>query len=689
MFRLRQLFPGIFQVSASAPKLKTVIQKDVKVGITSAAEVNIVMEVQTGDVEEVRVVEKAPTVSTTTTNVKEVYDLDFVESMPFNSRDQVFNQMVDQIGGAVNGRIRGGAGNQTIMTQDGFDMRDQYPVTKASAAYEIQSAGYGADNATASGGVVNLVTKTGSNKWEFEFNATAENDTLRFGKDSRDSPGNYYYLANPAAGRPHHQGQALVRPRLRDALPRAGPARPTSRASCPRPRPHIKGINKGTLKLTWQMTPRNKLTFLNNFDSAWNVNMKSELGVEQEAQQNRKAGLSGLWGLIWESLLTDELVFRSQAAFSKRPQYWYPWACEDGRLGDCDVTPGVINKFPRRVELTGTAVGCTGTGECSGASGVPHRRDDLYVYQTFNQLQYFLDSKALGEHSFVLKHQFYTEDEVQKRAQPGDYYDEYLGAVPEARTTFFSNDPRQEQARYGWWIGSDTLTRNDGSGQRRLAAHPPPDPDPGAQLRLGLRHEQRRRHGDRQQGLGPQRHHRLGRHPRRPHGRPRQLQPVRRRGHPDAGAAHAGLARSSSAACGTPAPSSSTATANTAAGPAATPSGCPAAPPASTSTAATCREALTIPRTYEYTMGAEREIVQGVALGLDLVYRQFNNQYEQRETNRIWDEAGTRDHRLPQRPQRDGHRHGHARRRHPLLPGRHRSASTSARAAAACTSRTP
>ena len=81
-------------------------------------------------------------------------------------------------------------------------MRDQYPVTKASAAYEIQSAGYGADNATASGGIVNLVTKTGSNKWEFEFNATAESDTLRFGKDGRDTPGNYYYVVNPAVAGP-------------------------------------------------------------------------------------------------------------------------------------------------------------------------------------------------------------------------------------------------------------------------------------------------------------------------------------------------------------------------------------------------------------------------------------------------------------------------------------------------------
>src|SRR4029453_11839113 len=103
---------------------------------------NILMEVQSA-IEEVRVVERAPTVSTTTTNVKQVYDLDFVESMPFNSRDQIFNQMVNQIGGAVGGRIRGGANNQTIFTQDGFDMRDQYPVTKAPAAYELHRARYG------------------------------------------------------------------------------------------------------------------------------------------------------------------------------------------------------------------------------------------------------------------------------------------------------------------------------------------------------------------------------------------------------------------------------------------------------------------------------------------------------------------------------------------------------------------
>jgi hypothetical protein len=46
MFRLRQLFPGTFQIQASAPKLKTIIQRDVRVGISAPAELNLVMEVQ-------------------------------------------------------------------------------------------------------------------------------------------------------------------------------------------------------------------------------------------------------------------------------------------------------------------------------------------------------------------------------------------------------------------------------------------------------------------------------------------------------------------------------------------------------------------------------------------------------------------------------------------------------------------
>jgi hypothetical protein len=640
LFKLRQLFPGTFQVTATAPKLKTVIQKGVKVGITSAAEVNLVMEVQGAGVEQVQVVQTAPTVSTTTTNVKEVYDLDFVESMPLNSRDQVFNQMVNQIGGAVSGRVRGGAANQTIFTQDGFDMRDQYPVTKASAAYEIQSAGYGADNATASGGIVNLVTKSGSNKWEFEFNATAENDSLRFG-DNRDSPGNYYYLVNPAVAGPivkdklwfafAFESHLLGRGRDADA-----------EGVLPTPEPSQKGINKGTLKVTWAMTGRNKLTFLSNFDSAFNVNLKDGLGVQPEAQQNRKAGLSGLWGLIWETVLTDELVFRSQAAFSTRPQYWFPSLCKDDPNGTCAFTPGIINKFPRRVESQGVAQGCNGTGECTNGTAVPHRREDLFVLQTFNKLQWFLDGKSLGEHNLVLKHQFYTEKEIRRQAQPGDYFDEYNGTgVPEARTTFYSNDPRTEAPRYGWYIATDIIYRNNASFSDawRPTRHLTLTPAlsyiwtsgqnsagstvidskawaPSLAAAWDATHDGRTViRGSYSQyvdvAIRTPVLHTLGSQVSR-----KCAWNATTQTYDESNCVYSGGATKNTIgmACG---PDGIDANGNS------------------------CRTGLDIPRTIEYTFGGEREIVEGVALAVDFVYRRFNNQYETRETNRIWNGAGS------------------------------------------------
>jgi hypothetical protein len=639
MFRLRQLFPGTFQVTAAAPKLKTVIHKDIRVGISAPAEVNMVMEIQSA-VEEVRVVERAPTVSTTTTNVKEVYDLDFVESMPFNSRDQVFNQMVGQIGGAVGTRVRGGAGNQTIFTQDGFDMRDQYPVTKASAAYEIQSAGYGADNATASGGIVNLVTKTGSNKWEFDFNATAENDTLRVGRDNRDSPGNFYYLINPAVAGPIVRDKVWFAVAFESHL--LGRGRPRDiEGIVPQAPPHLKFINKGTLKVTWQINPRNKLTYLNNFDSAFNSNMKSDLGVEQEAQANRRAGPSGLWGLIWETLLTDNLVFRSQAAYSQRPQYWYPWLCEEGALGVCDSIPGRINRYPRRVESVGAAYGCGGTGECTNGRASPHRRTDLYVWQAFNKLEYFLDSKIFGEHNIQLKDQFYTEKEITRQSQPGNYFDEYNGADnPEARTTFFSNDPRLDPARYGWWIGTDVIFRNNASlsdswrPTRHLTITP------------ALSYIWTRGHNSTGEtvldnrtwapsvaGAWDATHD--GRTVLR--GSYSQYVDVAIRTpvvHTiGSQTSQRCLWNANTQAFDRDCVYSGGATRNTV--------GLPCGPAGLDATGADCREDLTVPRTFEYTLGGEREIVPGLALALDLVYRKFNNQYEQRETNRIWNTSGT------------------------------------------------
>ena len=50
---------------------------------------------------------------------------------------------------------------------------------------------------------------------------------------------------------------------------------------------------------------------------------------------------------------------------------------------------------------------------------------------------------------------------------------------------------------------------------------------------------------------------------------------------------------------------------------------------------------LKTPKTYEATLGGARELTPGTALSLDFVYRKFVNQYEDYETNRIWNASGS------------------------------------------------
>jgi hypothetical protein len=78
------LAPGSYELRAMASRLKTVFLRGIQVGERTGGEETVIMEVESG-VEEVRVVEKAPTISTSAANVKESYDLEgFAVSGPFS-----------------------------------------------------------------------------------------------------------------------------------------------------------------------------------------------------------------------------------------------------------------------------------------------------------------------------------------------------------------------------------------------------------------------------------------------------------------------------------------------------------------------------------------------------------------------------------------------------------------------------
>ncbi len=635
-FRFVQLFPGKFELTSSAPKMKTYVAKNLQVGVNSAVEVNVVMEVETSSVEEVKVVEKAPLVSTTTSNVREVYDLDYLEALPMVSRDQVHTQMINEVAGANNGRMRGGATNQTLFTQDGFELNQvngDYPPLMSSAAYEVHTAGYGADGPTSPGGMINLVTKSGSNKTEFDFNATAEADQLRFFYDNRDAPAtgigplgqgaSSYYILAPTVGGPiikdklwyffSDETHIIGRTRTSDPEGYLGDRQPYS-----------KFFHKGTLKITWQVSPRNKLSSLTNLGfPITEGNMRPELGVYDEAQRFR-LGRRLFSGLIWESVLQDNLVLRAQAGFRSIFSHVYPGSCREDPEA-CDHVPSITNLFPRQF--------WTGNDN-------QHTRDDLFSIVTLTALDYYPQRRLLGEHSLNFKHRYYSERNTQYRSVPGDQVTELNGTERSAQTTFFANDPRYDEARYGWFITQATHWRSvttlsdSWKPTRSLTVIPSLSHAwagasnirggtivdnfswiPGLSAAWDATHDGRTVvRGSLSSyvdvDLLDAARHLAG-------------SQVQRRCRFDEST------QSYTRECTFSGGLSS----NT--------FGSPCGPTGYNPDGTSCRQKLTLPRTWEATLGGERELIQGLGVSVDLIYRKFDNQFDRRETNRIWNPGGT------------------------------------------------
>ena len=207
-------------------------------------------------------------------------------------------------------------------------MRDQQPTTKTSAAYEILTGGHGGDSPASPGAAVNLVTKSGSNKFEFELNATMDSNRLRFFLDEGDSQQpDYYYAFNPTVAGPILKDKLWFFFNTELHVIRDNRAFDPEGIFAER-EPFTKLIPKGTFKLTWQVSRRNKLTSLTNFDAAREYNRKDGAGVEPEAQE-RRLGRRLFTGLIWESLLSDSLVIRSQVGLTYFGEHIFPELCID------------------------------------------------------------------------------------------------------------------------------------------------------------------------------------------------------------------------------------------------------------------------------------------------------------------------------------------------------------------------
>ena len=159
-FNLGGLTPGKYTFTATSPGLQTVIQDNIEVGITSPADINIMMEVKTAEERVVVVEKRQPVISTTKPAVEQSFDQQLIEAVPFRDTVNQFRDIVHSAPGSINLRVRGASTTQTAFLEDGFEIRDIFPPVRSAQAFEVQTAAYGADAPTWSGGVSNMITRS-------------------------------------------------------------------------------------------------------------------------------------------------------------------------------------------------------------------------------------------------------------------------------------------------------------------------------------------------------------------------------------------------------------------------------------------------------------------------------------------------------------------------------------------------
>jgi hypothetical protein len=624
-FRIPGLLPGVFEVSATAPKLQQVLQRDIHVGITSPAEVDIIMQVMTS-VETVKIVETAPTISTTSANLKETYDLEFVSSLPLDNlptKVEPFVRLNTPGGGADGDRYRGASTRQNLFMVEGFTMVNQRYTMKSLATIEAQTAAFGAENAEAQGAVVNMVTKSGSNRFEFDVSAFYEDNRLAPFQEAADRAAPVNRLAlNPGFSGPIIKDKlwyyANIESRFESTAWREDPA-----GLMPKLPTETVYIGRASFKLTWQISPRHKLSSFTLYNrEAWLDRSDGNYDRETDTTYNTPR-MSFFSGLTWEALLTDNLFLRSQVGIQGDFDQYIPQACSYNP--DCfDIAP-IEQSYPRSIKL-------------GNYEQIQYNKN--LGAEFVNTLEWFPRTARFGDHDIKLVSRYYVRNETTFQGVPGDHKTVFNGSDPDRLVDYYSNDPRIDDPHRGYFIRDSTGTLIVSSLSDSIRVSRYWSLNPGVGFTIAASHTNSGRGSLSLQGLTP------------------HLSAVWDATHDGRTALRASYAqyldadavRVSRYALGDQVQrdckwdsgaQTFSKDCQFSGGANNVTFGLPCGPQGVTPDGKSCAQKLSMPRMYEYTLGAERELVQGLSLGADFVYRLFTHPYEILETNRIWNGSGS------------------------------------------------
>ncbi len=238
------LQPATYDLSVAAPGFAGYVQKGILLQADAAVTQNVPLK--TGSTTEtVTVTSDALQVDTTTGTISQVINSSLVNELPLNGRNAAAltllapgvvwapNQGADQgnqksFPGVVTISANGTRANQTNYMLDGGNNVDEYtnvnapfPMPDSVQEFSVQTSNYNAEYGQNAGGVVNVITKSGTNQWHgnlFEYVRNAVFNAAPFFGWIKPTPSATTYIHPPDPLKRNQFGGTIGGPILHDKL---------------------------------------------------------------------------------------------------------------------------------------------------------------------------------------------------------------------------------------------------------------------------------------------------------------------------------------------------------------------------------------------------------------------------------------------------------------------------------------
>ncbi|MBI4915887.1 MAG: TonB-dependent receptor [Acidobacteria bacterium] len=468
-FSFPALDPGSYAVRAELTGFVGQERSEVQVRLDRTTELNVIMPMAKFG-EEVTVVAETPVVDPTQVSTSQTFTNDYLKYAAIGSANRGYQNVLTQTAGVAgddNPNVFGSTLGENAYFVDGLDTTDPVTATWGTnfnfdAIQEIsfQTGGFEAEYGRATGGVVNLITKSGGNDFSGTFDIRYRSTSFYQNGDHFDRDTNPTKFMNPA--------MTLGGPLLRDSLWFFTSFEDIASQQTPAGSPATRDYNGQNYigKLTWQLNPNWRIVGKLSGDPADIDHDEADAFTTIEAGEHQKQG-----GQIYQAELSGVLS----------PNLL--WSVQAG------VNRGFLEATPQNGDVATASHVNAATGALYGAysevEDSDRNRDELKT-----NLTWFVD-KLAGTHE----------------VKAGVEYSK-LSFTDHSYTT--ADGWRYTDATIGWWEGTDDSTvipyllyrdTDPGSGEfaGKLGTAYLQDawkPTPSLTVKIGARYDQAQMYND-------------------------------------------------------------------------------------------------------------------------------------------------------------------------------------------------